>query len=377
MRLNLHEYEKMPKQFKSYMIKSGRVTFHVPGEFEVDLTIADENPESQFWFIDFRFLFSPSLSELPENLLFLIESRVNAALEKDGLTGCYKFLHELVLTHKISELRRQAVELSRGIWIEKLRVEPLRRALSIQYWVDRYNKDGKDGPKSWIILGVNSGKRQDDTLDPKATSQISIRWFRDGKEVKDLDIPLELIELSTEKLLHSVISRHIDHILCSTYKTLSAKPLFSSRELSLSYRSSTSQSNEPELKVQLTQQQSIGVTIEPVTGEFAICPASKLSQQAQFNLNRSKDPASNAHEFIQNLRCISISDEITSRALSVGWQPTKNPGLRQEDLKPIVPRDTLHLSWFRRAGWGSDWIVALSSSMSGERWWLIETFVPC
>lgn len=376
IRINLHEYEKIPTQFKNYEIKSGRVTFRVQGEFEVDLTIADEKPESQFWFIDFRFLFSPSLSQLPENIIYIIESKVNAALEKDGLAGCYKFLHELVLTHKISELRRQAVELSRGIWIEKLKVEPLRRALSIQYWVDRYNKDGRDGPKSWIILGVNSGKRSDGTFDSKSTSQISIRWFRDGKEIKDFYFPLELTELSTEKLLQRVISRHIDHILSSTYKILCTRPLFSSKELSLSYKPSTSQSEEPELKVQLTRQQSISVTVEPVTGEFAISPASKLSQQAQINLNRSKDPATHAHEFIQNLRCIAISDEITSRAMSVGWQPTKNPGLKQENLKPIVPRDTLHLSWFRRAGWDPSWIVVLSSSMSGERWWLLEMFVP-
>src|ERR1700722_6388022 len=93
IRLNLHEYDKIPLQFKDYSIKSGRVTFRVAGEFEVDLTIAEENPEKQFWFIDFRFLFTPAVSQLPEHLRYMIENRVNAALEKDGLAGCYKFLH--------------------------------------------------------------------------------------------------------------------------------------------------------------------------------------------------------------------------------------------------------------------------------------------
>jgi mediator of RNA polymerase II transcription subunit 14 len=339
----------------------------VAGEFEVDLTIADEDPEKQFWFIDFRFLFTPTTSDVPEPLRFTIESRVNAALERDGLAGCYKFLHELVLTHKISEIRRQAIELSRGRWIETLQVEPLHRALSIQYWVDRY------GPRSWIILGVDSGKGKDGRPDPKATSRISLRWFRDSKEIKDHGIALELTTISAETLLRTVISKHIFHILESTYKTLSAKPLFSNRQLSISFRVPETKPADPELKVQLTRHGKINITIEPMTGRFSISPACKLASMAELELNyQTKDPAANAHEAIENLRCYSVTEEIVNRALSVGWVSAKNPGLKAEDLKPIVPRDTLHLSWFRRAGWKQDWVVALSSGMSGERWWLIE-----
>jgi mediator of RNA polymerase II transcription subunit 14 len=370
MRLNLHEYEKIPLQFKDYSIKSGRVTFRVAGEFEVDLTIADEDPEKQFWFIDFRFLFSPSTSQLSENLRYVIENRVNAVLEKDGLTGCYKFLHELVLTHKISEFRSQAFDLSRGRWINMLRVEPLHRALSVQYWVDRY---GKDGPKSWIILGVHSGKRKDGKFDPKATSRISVRWFRDSEEVKDHNIPLELTNISMEALLQTVISRHILHILESTHNNISAKPLYSNRELSVSLKTSGIEPVESVLEVQLTRHESISVTIDAITGRFAISPASGLASQAEWKLNsQTSQPAINAHEFIGNLRCVVVSAEIVSRALRAGWLTMKNPGLKPDDLKPIVPRDTLQISWFRWAGWTQEWIVALSSGMSGERWWLLE-----
>jgi mediator of RNA polymerase II transcription subunit 14 len=370
IRLNLHEYDRIPPQFKDFTIKSGRVTFRVPGEFEVDLTIADENPESQFWFIDFRFLFSPALSQLPDSLRYMIENRVNFTLEKDGLVGCYKCLHELVLTHKISELRRQAVELSRGRWIDTLQVEPLHRALSIQYWVDRY---GKDGPKSWVIIGVHSGRRVDGRPNYNATSYISIRWFRDSKEVKDHKLELELTELSAESLLQSVISRHISYILESTYSILRTKSLFSSRELSISFQTAGTEPKEPELKVQLTRHDEILIIIEPITGRFAISPPSRLATQAESKLNnQTRDLATNAHEFIENLRCVTVSEEVISRALTVGWQLIRNPGLKQEELKPIVPRDTLQLSWFRMAGWGQEWVVVLSSGMSGERWWLIE-----
>lgn len=370
IRLNLHEYDRIPPQFKDFSIKSGRVTFRVSGEFEVDLTIADENPETQFWFIDFRFLFSPTLSQLPENLRYIIENRVNVALEKDGLVGCYKFLHELVLTHKISELRRQAIELSRGRWIDTLKVEPLHRALSIQYWVDRY---GKDGPRSWIILGVHSGRRADGRPNHNATSYISIRWFRESKEVKDHELKLELTKLSAESLMQSVISRHVSYILESTYSKLCTKPLFSNRELSISFRPIDAALRRPELNVQLTRHHKILITIEPITGRFAISPTSRLASQVEWKLNnQTKDPATNAHDFIENLRCVTVSEEAISRALTVGWQPSRIIGLKKEELKPIVPRDTLQLSWFKMAGWGDEWVVALSSSMSGERWWLIE-----
>lgn len=368
--MNLQEYDKIPYHFKNYTIKSGRVTFRVPGEFEVDLTIADENPDTQFWFIDFRFLFSPAVSQLPDRFRGMIENRVNAALEKEGLAGCYKFLHELVLTHKITELRRQAIDMARSRWIETLYVEPLDRSLSIQYWVDRY---GRDGPKSWVLIGVHSGRRKDRLPQPKDTSYISIRWFRDSKEVRDVEIPLELTELSTESLIRNIVQRHISYILSNIYDKLRTKPLFSNNDLQLCLQNSPQGLKESALKVQLTHHEFITVRIEPVTGFFAISPTSRLASQAERKLNtQTRDPSLNGHEFIENLRCVFICEAVISRALSVGWVPTRNPGLKSEDMKPIIPRDTLQLSWFRRKGWHQDWFVALSSSMSGERWWLME-----
>ncbi len=111
VRLTLDEYDKIPFQFRDYSISSGRVTFKVEGEFEVDLTIADEDFEKQFWFIDFRFLFQPAPAELSDRVRQFIEKKVNDALATDGLAGCYRFLHEFVLTHKISEFYRQALDL--------------------------------------------------------------------------------------------------------------------------------------------------------------------------------------------------------------------------------------------------------------------------
>jgi mediator of RNA polymerase II transcription subunit 14 len=372
IRINLHEYHKIPYHFRDYTIQSGRVTFRVAGEFEVDLTIGDEDPEKQFWFIDLRFLFSPAPAELSERIRDGLYHRLNKILEDEGLAGCYKFLHEFTLTHKITELRRQAVDLARGTWIETLKVEPLHRSLSIQYWVDRY---GKDGPRSWFIIGVNSGRTKNGRPDETATSHLGIRWFRDGKEVQNANLPLELTTISAEALLRLIIQRHAHHIFSNIYSKLRTKPLYKNKDLALSFRKSLT-TGEPELNVQLNQHDKIKITIETVSGKIAMSPASRTVMQAEWKLNmESKDPAQNGHVYIENLRCHSSSEAIMRKSISVGWQPVNNPGLMQEMLKPIVPRDTLQLRWFRRPGWEKDWYAVLSSSMSGDRWLLIEVYV--
>lgn len=371
IRLNLYEYDNIPPRFKDYIIRSGRVTFRVAGEFEIDLTIADEGPETQFWFIDFRFLFSPSLQEIPPTLRFHIESRVNAVLLEDGLPGCYKLLHEMVLTHKISEFRRQAVELAKGKWIDGIKVEALNRALSIQYWLDRY---AKTGPKSWILISVHSGRRKDGMPDPKATSHLFIRWFRDGKEVKDAEIPFDSVNLSAESLLKTVIAMHVNFILTTIHQQLDARPLFADGEASLSLLKSSDEPAESLLRVQLTSKEHLSVSVEPITGRFIFGPASMMITplEHQFN-NKSKDPARDAQGWIESIRYRTVDFEITSHAMSVGWRRVNMPPLTEDVMKTKFPKDTAQLTWFQRPSWKRDWFMVVSFSMSGERWWLIET----
>jgi mediator of RNA polymerase II transcription subunit 14 len=349
------------------------VTFKVAGEFEIDLTIADEDPEAQFWFIDFRFMFWPSISTLTPQIRFHIESRVNEALAKDGLAGCYKYLHEMVLTHKISEFKKQAIDLARAKWIETLKVEALNRALSIQYWLERY---GPKGPRSWIILGVHSGRRKDSRPDPKATSRLFVRWFRDSKEVPGVDIQFDTVNITTQSLLRTVIAKHVSHILTSIHDNLASKPLFANRELALSLSISLTEPADSELKVQLTNEQHLSVKIEPISGRFVFSPASRLVSEWEARLNaQSSNPAQDGHSYIERLRSQLLAEEIVSRGLSVGWMRIPNPGLKQEVLQPYMPKDPPQILWFRRLGWLESWCIAVIMSMSGEQWLLFETSV--
>jgi mediator of RNA polymerase II transcription subunit 14 len=372
MRLNLYEYDSIPLQFRDFTIKSGRVTFKVPGEFELDLTVADEDQAAQFWFLDLRFQFRPSPTDLAPGLRPFIENKVNEALFKDGLPGCYKFLHEMVLTHKISEFRKQAIALSRGKWIETLKVEPLQRALAIQYWVDRYNK----GPKSWIILAVHSGKRAGMMNDSKANSHLMLRWFRDGKEMQDVDICFDEVNISAESLLKAVIAKHINYILTSTFEKLQEKPLYASHELSLSLSISDSDPADTNLSVQATRKHQISVRMHPVNGRFVLGPPSRAIFDAEYRLNNgTHDPANDAHNYLEYLRYTLISDDLVGHATTVGWLSTNNPGLKMDELKKVMSKDNLRILWLRRAGWVKDWYMAVGLSMHGERWVLLQTYV--
>jgi mediator of RNA polymerase II transcription subunit 14 len=371
LRLNLEDHDKLPYHFREYNIGSGRVTFKVKGEFEVDLTIADEDFEKQFWFIDFRFLFTPAPAELTDTLRVFLEARVNEALEKEGLQGCYNFLHEFVLTHKITEFVRQAFELARGRWVNTLKIERLNRAMSIQYWANRFPPES---PKSWFILGVHSGKRAGaTTINPKSTSHLTLRWFKDNKEVKDTNVTFDDADLSTEELLKKVIARHVEHILSSIHGKLQSKDRFVRREAALSLSISPNDPIESSLKMQLGRSDHVTVRIAPTTGLFSMTPQESPMSNAEEILNtQSKNLTEEGLNALEGLRCQCITDAMIRRGRSMGWTRHKNP-VKPDELKPILKtREAFKSVWLKRRGWPSQWYLMLSLSLSGDRWWLIE-----
>lgn len=363
IRLNLHEYDKIPWQFKDFTIQSGRVTFKVAGEFEIDLGIADEDPESQFWFIDFRFLFSPALSALPARIFKYVEDRVNIVL-KDGLLGCYNLLHELVLTHKVSEFRRQASELSRGTWIESLKIQPLNRSVSIQYWT------GKQGPKSWIILGVHSGIQEDGRPNPKATSRVSVRWFRDGKEVKDAGVPLDTVNISVVSLLKTIITMHVKFLLTSIYERTKINPIYAEHENLVLHISDTDAANSA-LKVQLTESDQVTIKIEPITGSYVLHPPTSQILQAEEYLNANHEPAST----ILGLRSTVILEDVVNLGSSAGWAVVNGLVISRDDINSKMSKNAGRLTYFRRASWAMNWFLALQIGRDGEQWFLLEVYV--
>ncbi|KAL1878665.1 mediator complex subunit [Diaporthe australafricana] len=377
VRLNLVDHDKIPHQFREYTIDSGRVTFKVNGEFEIDLTIADEDFEQQFWFIDFRFTFSPAPQDLTNTLRSFLEFRVNEALGNEGLRGCYELLHELTLTHKINELRRQAVQLSRGRWIEHLKVERLNRALSIQYWTNRFPAAGSNtGTKSWIIIGVNSGRTPKPNSPPKSNtaSHLELRWFKDGKEVRDVDVSVDSQDISADALLKKIVAKHIGDILSSIHDRLLTKPRFEKRQASICLSISGEDPSESALVVQLTHAQSLTVRINPTTGFFNMQPAAQsFIYRGEAYLNqRSRNLVEDGVVQIENIRWSSEFGELVRLGEGQGWRVSRRPVASEEVRRLHASREPHNALWLRREGWAATWYLVVCLSLAGDTWWLVD-----
>ncbi|KAG6040375.1 hypothetical protein E4U41_000696 [Claviceps citrina] len=370
LRLNLDDFDRIPPQFRDYGIRSGRVTFKVDGEFEVDLTIADEDFEKQFWFIDFRYGFKPAPTRLSDSLRSYLESCVNEILGRESLEGCYQFLHEFVLTTKIQELRRQAVQLSRGSWTGTLNVEPLNRALAIQYWTSR---SATTGSKSWVLIAANSNRRRDGKEDVKPSSQLVAKWYRDGKEVQEAAPELDLDKLSVESLLTNVIAQHVEHILGKIHSRLLTAGRFQKQEAGLVLRTSRTDPASSVLTMQVGCSEKLSLLIEPLTGAFAMKPQSKFSIQLEHQLNNSKSPTEDGINCLEQVRCAILEDEIYRRSMSMGWNIRK-AAITAEELRSVTKiRDWSRVIWLRRDGWDLSWCVAVVFSLGGDEWWLLES----
>lgn len=370
IRLNLEEHDNIPEKFQDFEIDSGRVTFKVAGEFEVDLTIADEDPEKQFWFIDFRFGFQPAPSELSDRLRDFLEFKVNEALLKDGLFGCYTFLHEFVLTHKITEYVRQAIDLGRGRWADMLEVERLRRAMAIHYWSGRQ----PDAPRSYIIMGVSSGKGAGLAADQRPCSRLNLRWFRDGIEVKDASFLLDDQRISTEDLLHQVIGKHIEHILTTFHNALKSQGRFLKREADLGIHILNNNPSESALRMQLSHDQYLNIKVSPITGTLSVVPQARGNFDLQSQLNKEiKRPITEQVTLLEKFRCYFVEDELSRRGKSRGWSVCNPHPVKYEEARQFLgARGSYQLTWLTRRGLPDNWYIMVGQSLSGDQWWLTE-----
>ena len=368
IRLNIHE--TIPPQFRDFAIRSGRATFRVQDEFELDLSIADEDPLSQLYFIDFRFLFSPCSTEIPSGRLRdEIEGKSNDVLRREGLKGCFDFLHDLVLTHKLRILRQQAFDLARQRWSENIRAEGVHRSLVVQYWLNR------PGGKNWIEIGVKRNRRkgeQSPGTNPNVP-YVGLRWHRKGKEVVDSEIKIDTADLSMETILKQVIAAHTNHILKEMKRKLREGSIYSKKALFVKHRASKKEPADCSLKVQVTTSTVITVAIEPISGSFAVLPASQSNTLVERELNLLKDPASEAPSRIAVLRCRIAQEQIESRADFIGWEPAKGMIPSQEMAKKMFSPDIVRLAIFKVKPWNSDWMIASTTSMNEDAWWIVRT----
>ena len=367
-RLALHE--TLSPRFHSYRVHDGRATFTVPSEFEADLSIADDDPASQFYFVDFRFIFEPCTITVSGRLHDDIAGRANDILRHTGLPGFYDFLHDLTLCYKINILHKQAQDLARGQWSENLRIDLIHRTLVVQYWTNR------TGSKSWIEIGIKSegGEQQAGTNEKNAI--LDVRWIRENKLVDHVDIELDTQVLSVEDILHQVTALHASHILDSVYHNLLKSPLYGQSRLSLELSTSVIEPHDCQLQVQFTQLKKVTMGLETVSGAIVLKPASARSGRAESELARSKSLVDEAAQKILHLRCMTVEQDLSSIASSVGWETLRAFRPSPTDLKALFNGRSLRHIFLRWTSWEPGFMLAATQGLDADRYWLVHAENP-
>ncbi|KAE8146254.1 mediator of RNA polymerase II transcription subunit 14 [Aspergillus avenaceus] len=361
-RLVLHDL--IPRPFQTYHIHDGRVTFVVPSEFELDLSVGQKNESSQLYFVDIRFLFTPS-SPIPRSRIFNeLDMKINDTLRDAGLTGCFDLLHSLVLTNKINILFKQALELARSLWSDVLRIELLHRTLVVHYWAQR------PGAKSWIEIGIKSGRRKHES-DNDRSSYLGLRWVRDGEEIDTRDIVFNTECLSMECILRSAIALHISHILSSAYANITRYSLYSTGKLSLRAQLTRAEPGDCRLDMQLTGSRYLRVSIEPMSGASIISATPSIHERPDNDRSSDRPAVEDITARVSRHRCIAAIEEIESSVKMLGFE-TVNPRSLRLDLRKIFPNSVLRFSFFWHRNWERSWVVAATSSMDGDNWWVVQ-----
>jgi mediator of RNA polymerase II transcription subunit 14 len=362
IRLNVHE--DLPRPMQKWRVESGRATFIVDEEFELDLISFVEDTSDQWHFIDLRLLFSPAPSITVGSYTQLhLKDLVNEILRANGVNGldeCFKWLHNFILTHKINVLRSQAHELVRAGWTGSLKIESVHRGLVIQYWID------KPGKKNWIEIGLNSNKPKNGKASWRGppVSSLAVRWFRQGVLMKDADLHFDWKNLSVERILKHVIARHIAHLLRTTHQTLNPA-------ITTKVTFSESEPSECVVEASMGSANMTTLSVEPVTGNYILQPITSQSSAAENALNRPQE-ASNTGSIMTRLLARSVVERVKKIAQQIGWRSITRQSLRLDTVKEAVKQDVSEFVLFWPRAWTSTWALAAIVDASGESWWIFE-----
>jgi len=372
LNIRLNVYEDLPLYLRDYRIHDGRVTFSFPGEFELDVTIANEDPATPFYFVDVRFLFEPApmlgSGFVRENLAI---NRLDPTLYSRGIPGCCDFLHNFVLTQKIIILRKQALAIRDGLWAGTLRVDQIHRSLIIQYWIDASK------PKSWIEIGIASGKlkRGKKRFDEREwNSFIEVKWTRVGSKSTPLTISLDFNKLNMHAMLKKVIAAHINYILTSTRDKL-LEAAAGSKALSVKLKTSDIEPLDCYLQLRLGNDSpwtKIGINTH--SGRMFINPTGHFSQVIEKEINSQKDLALDTHSKVAMLLALEVQRGIERHASYQAWKPAKNIKFKIAELeKDVFKTKVLRMSFFYLPGWSNcNYILSLTISLDGCAWWIHE-----
>ncbi|KAH7095164.1 mediator complex subunit MED14-domain-containing protein [Paraphoma chrysanthemicola] len=360
IRLNVHE--NLPRRLRHWRISSGRATFIIDNELEFDVVSFVEDTSEQWWFLDLRLLFSPAPT-IKTNSHFYnhLKAQADFQLKEKGLGGLFDFLINFVLTHKVAVLRSQALALAASGWAGSLKVEKVHRELVVSYWTDR------PGKKNWVEIGVSNNKPRNGKTSWRGppVPSLTLRWFRQGKHVEDIQLDIDWHQLSFERIIKRVIAQHAKMILDATRENLNT-------QINVHAKLSASDPADCSLKVTLgTENNSTTLNLEPVTGNYILQPATALSARAESAFNQGREPKQIANVLTQ-LLAQTLRDLVHKIAQQLGWHAITRQSLHSDAVKTAVKLDVIQHALFSPRGWSGGWALAAIVDASGISWWIME-----
>lgn len=361
----VHE-ENLPFYMRNWRVHDGRITFKVSQEFELDLSIMDEDANAPFMLVDVRFGFRPR-PPISDDVHDQITTITNQGLIEKGLQGAYEFLHQTCLTLKLKELHAQALSLTGGLWTGNIGVELLKRTLIVQYWTRRTST------KSWIEIGINSGRvKHDDIASQPTTSSLYLRWTKNGKLVTDHDIVLDLDHLSFESILNQVIAQHINSIFDGIYEKLIINELYAEDDLDLEQESSLIDAFDCGLRIGISKMDEIRLSCDPMAGTIVISPPTLRSNRMQHEMSRSRNVVDDFVARVPALRCGIAQTTLLDAMQGTSLQYLAGRKPSAAEVRSRFGPDALRAAFFKQVGWSNEWTLAASFGRYTDLWWLVH-----
>jgi mediator of RNA polymerase II transcription subunit 14 len=370
IRLTLHE--DIPHYLRNYNISNGRVTFIFPDLFEFDLTISEEDAAVQLWFVDLRFLFTPTITLDDGAIRQVLQISADNALAEGGVPACAEMLRNYVLTHQITILSSQSIALSRGLWRGVLKSENVHRSLIVSYWTE------SPFPKSWIEIGISSGKTGK-RLPPGRVQvpKTSSRWRRYGEEAPAGALDLRLEHVSIEGILRRAIARHTSWLLSSS-KEILLKSANDSSTLSMELHESSEEPTDCKLELRLgSASPLITFAVEQFSGRLTLHPQTEQSIRAEIELNKegNRKPLTEVANILEFYLCLDMVWRLEKQAVMSGWELMNSVRIGGDQLGQILGTKATRFMFFRPRSWEESrrlWVICVTISLAGSKWWALE-----
>ncbi|KAK9468974.1 mediator complex subunit MED14-domain-containing protein [Lipomyces arxii] len=338
--------ENIPPAFRNYKIANGRATFHVKGDYEVELGIADSARDSRFFLIDFRFVFKPESTVTPA-IRATLERIGNEVLISKGLVGLYDYLHNFTLSYKLLIMQQQLVALAKGIWTGTLSVSyfPERQVISLQYWVEQRAR------RSIAEIGILQSK------------YIGVKWI--PKDFPPETFALNQDEISAHKFLSQIITLHIQQLFSQIYS------LFKSLQIYKASPDLITPLSDIKLRIALTPTKTTTMTVEHLTGRLTLAGKSDLLSSAEKAMNSQTDMIGIVHQLV-NLRHLSVRQEVEQLVRDAGWEVIQILNIRADDSRNNYGLGVRQLSTIRQANWTPGWFVVVTITDSAASLWFSQ-----